>query len=313
MEKLYHMSRIIFVPQFPAKMRYQEWWHREFFKEFIKHFDEVVVLGESLTDYEDNRDKRLFSPVEQSISFEYQQIHQFLNIRLENDDILFLADISFPGLFSNVLYHKPMKNCFAFCHATSKNAFDYFAPVRKSKWLVETGHSKLFKKVFVATKYHQEKLGWKNTEVVGLPKPPFKTFKEKKIYDIISVSRPCRQKVNKRLERFIEKSLKTKIVRKECSTWKEYYKFLSQGKVLLITTNEDTFGYQALEAVMNNTSVIAPDKFSYPELLPKPFLYPAGSELRIDFLDTVPNLLNQDLINNFYNNIIRIMKEESNE
>ena len=39
------MSRLIFVPQYPAKMRYQEWWLSEFSKNFWNHYDNVIVLG----------------------------------------------------------------------------------------------------------------------------------------------------------------------------------------------------------------------------------------------------------------------------
>ena len=32
------MSRLIYVPQYPAPMRYQEWWISEFTKEFKKEY-----------------------------------------------------------------------------------------------------------------------------------------------------------------------------------------------------------------------------------------------------------------------------------
>lgn len=319
MGEFYHMSRLIFVPQFPTKLRYQEWFYIEFPKEFRKHFDEVITLGQSYVSLkgsmEARSDKAMFSPIRDSFVMEHNQINEYQDLKLYDDDILLLMDLSFPGFFSNVLYHKPTKNAFAYCHATSKNAYDYFAPVRKSKWLVETAHSKLFKKVFVATYYHQYKLGWKNTEVVGLPKPPFRTFNADKKYHIISVSRPCRQKVDNKLEHKIEEYFKTKVYRKECYSWREYYEFLSQGRVLLITTKEDTFGYQALEAIMNNTCVVAPNKFSYPELLPHACLYDSFEDalVKIAIPEIVTTLSNQDIIDNFYNSIIRIMKEESNE
>jgi len=317
MGELYHMGRIIFVKQYPSKLRYQEFFSYLFPAEFEKYFGEVVEIGIPDKLIASDMARSLFSPVKESILFEQQQVREFLNLQLKDDDILFLADLSFPGFFSNVFYHKPIKNAFAFCHGTSLNAFDYFYKSRYSKWKIETGHSKLFKKVFVATQYHKEKLGWKNIEVVGLPDTPFDGFKFEKEYDIISVARPSRQKVNKKIESEIESEF-GKIERANCDSWARYYKFLSQGKVLLSTAKEETFGYQVLEAIKNNTIPIAPDRFSYPELLPRKYLYNNIEQLKkiikssLDGELEVPTLLNQSLISSFFENICSVMKNECN-
>jgi len=312
------MSRVIFVKQYPAKLRYQEFFSYLFPREFRKHFDEVVEIGASHKLLPDDRDKELFSPVKESILFEEQQIREFLNLQLRYDDILFLADISFPGFFSNVLYHKGIDNAFAFCHGTSLNHFDYFCKFKDSKWMIETGHSKLFKKVFVATEYHKKKLGWNNIEVVGLPDTLFDGYRVEKKFDIISVARPSIQKVNEEVEAEIEKEF-GKIERApKFSSWGQYYKFLSQGKVLLSTAKEETFGYQILEAIKNNTVPVAPDRFSYPELLPKKYLYKNIEQLKeiirlaLDEKLEVPVLLNQNLVSSFFENLCGIMKKECN-
>ena len=173
------MSRLIYVPQFPQPMRYQQFWAIEFPRQFKKHFDEVIVLGERFFNQFTNpmESAGMFSSISNSIQFEQNQIIEFMDLKISDDDYLFFSDISFPGFFANILYHKPVKNAFAYCHATSLNRGDYFDKVRYSKHPCETAHSKLFKKVFVGSKYHQIKLGWHNTEVVGLPVPPFETFK----------------------------------------------------------------------------------------------------------------------------------------
>ena len=318
MGEFYYMGRIIVVPQFPSVLRYQEWWIGELAIHFRDHFDEVITLTPNVHEYKDDRDKQLFSPIKRSITFEHFQIIEFLNLLLYDDDVLFVADISYPGFFSNILYHKPFKNAFAFCHGTSKNALDYFCKNRYSKWFVESGHSRLFKKVFVATEYHKRKLGWKNIEVVGLPDTPYDGFNFEKKYDVISVARPTEQKVTKKIEDEIEKEF-GKIIRPDesCNTWGRYYKFLSQGKVLLSTAKEETFGYPILEAIKNNTIPIAPDRFSYPELLPKKYLYNNVEQLKeiirlaLDGKLEIPQLVNQGLVSSFFNNICSIMKRES--
>jgi len=301
--------RLLIVPQYPTKMRYQEWWSSEFPKQLSKKF-EVKIIGEKYPFSKSITNPEMFSPISQAIDFENYQINEYMNMTLWNDDILLLNDISFPGLFSNVLYHKKPKKCYAICHATSINNLDYFGHVHDSKWLVETGHSKLFNKVFVATDYHKKKLNkWKNTVVTFLPKHEYTRYNESKLYDIINVSRPTPQKVDERLEKIISKRY-SNIVRKTTSTWDDYYKFLSQSKCLFISSKEETFGYQILDSVYNNCVPIAPNNFSYPELLPREYLYENDEEAFHKVGNVlsgqlrVPKIICQEKIDKFYDNLI---------
>lgn len=320
------MNRLIFVPQFPVKMRYQEWWLPVFKEEFKKEFDEVIVLGKSfISNFKDQPtdSPNVFSNLQLSVELERHQIWEFMSLDLKDNDILFLSDLSYPGFFSNILHHKrPSKN-FAFCHGTSRNAYDIFQPVRKSKWLVETGHSKLFDKVFVASEYHEYKLkyyrrnsDWRNVVVTALPYPPFKTYNiAGKVKDTISVARPNIQKVNKRLEKKVEKKF-GKIIRRNFISWDNYYRCISMCKVMLITSKEETFGYQIVDAVLNGCVPIAPNKFSYPELLPREYLYNNEEELfkiineGLDRKLPCPVLLNHREMCCFFQRIIKEMKGE---
>jgi hypothetical protein len=313
------MNRIILSMQLPVKLRYSEWWFDNLPLEFKKYFDEVIILGQ---DYIKNKTYRnetsnLFSPIKEAIIFEQEQIKDFLKLEIKDDDVLWVSDISFPGFFTNILYHKPIKHAYCYCHATSRNYLDYFEPFRYSKFDCESGHAKLFKRVFIGSVYHGCKLKWDNTMVVGLPFPPYKTFKEEKIYDIISVARPNNQKVSLHIEEPVEKNF-GKIIRKDCNNWEEYYKFLSQGKVLLISSKEDTFNYSIMEAVMNHTVVFAPNKLCFPELLPKKFLYDSYEELEVKLnrvlkypedYKPLDKLLCNDLCEKFYENIVEVMKD----
>jgi hypothetical protein len=319
--------RLIFVPQFPVELRYQNWWITEFPHQFKNYFDEVITLGSMISyDFEkkQERDNAMFSPIDQSILFECEQVKEYLSLTKKEDDVLFLADLSFPGLFTNVLFHYPVKRMYAFCHATSMNTLDYFEKCRKSKYLVEAGHADLFKKVFVGSKYHEKKLQhtghFKNTEVVYLPPPPFTFFDSfknvHKSLSIVSASRPTPQKVNSSLEKEVETKF-GKIIRKnDYQAFIQYYSFLSTAKILLSTANEETFGYQIVDAIMSNCIPIAPNRFSYPELLPKQYLYNDEIEL-FEIIENalngnleVPKLLCQNGVDNFYENICGIMKGE---
>jgi len=301
--------KLIFVPQYPSRMRYQEWWFTEFEKEFSKYF-KVITLGKGfLRNESKDTYSNTFSPIDESIKFELHQIKEYLNLNIQRDDILFLSDLSFPGIFPQVLYHKKPNRCFCFCHATSKNKYDYFLSNRKSKFQNETSIHKLFNKIFVATNYHKSKLkNWKNVIVTGLPKPKFTSFNLDKQYDIISVSRNCIQKRNKRTEKFVEKTFGKILSPENIHSWIDYYKFISKAKILLITSKEETFGYQILDALLNNCIPLAPNKLCFPELLPTEFLYNNLKDLEIKLRTYIKkpkkiNLINQQLIDNFFENI----------
>ncbi|MCK5347024.1 MAG: hypothetical protein KAR20_26625, partial [Candidatus Heimdallarchaeota archaeon] len=95
-------------------MRYQEWWISELPKQFEPHFDEVaVIVGKSNPNLQAQGGN--FSPVEEAIRWECDQIGTYMEMKLYDDDILFIADLSFPGLFPNILHHKRPKKTFMFC------------------------------------------------------------------------------------------------------------------------------------------------------------------------------------------------------
>jgi len=315
------MDRTLYlVPAYPATMRYQSWFFSEFPKELRKGFDRVVVIGEQYLKGHTvhDHDHSMFSARNQAIEFETRQIEEYLSLPINKDDFLLLLDLSFPGFFPGVLYHKRPRHCFAYCHATSLNHLDYFERDRHSKSLVERGHSKLFTRIFVGSQYHKQKLGWRNVEVIGLPLPPFKTYSsEEKIYDIVSVARPCEQKVTSEIETEVERKF-GKIERRQFYSWDQYYRFLGQSKVLLISSREDTFNYSILDAVLNGCVPVAPNKLCFPELLPANYLYSCADDLVESILPRclnrtlkVPRLLNMGMVTSFYTNLSSIIIEKS--
>jgi hypothetical protein len=308
--------RLIFVPQYPTPNRYQEWWAWKFPEEFRKVGYEVVVLGSKFikerisTSY----DPSMFSPINAAIDLETAQIKEYCMMERRVDDVMFVADISFPGFFCNVLFHHRPAKLYGFCHATSLNKYDYFEQVRRCKFPVETSHAAMFNKIFVGSQYHATKLNWPNVVVTSLPNPDhIKTFtSEVKHIDIASASRPGKQKVDKKLEMCVQDKFGP-ITRRETNTPEEYYKFLGESKVLLITSHEDTFGYQIVDAINNNCIPIARNACSYPELLQPEYLYNTPAELyrALDMalwgLMQLPKLRCRDKMKNFYNTIIKEM------
>ena len=311
--------RLIFVPQFPSEMRYQEWWVWKFDQQFREADLNPLMLGRSkIESMKARSNPEMFSPIDLAIELECEQIKEYMELEIQPDDILFLADLSFPGFFSNVLFHKRPKKAFAYCHATSLNRFDYFEKVRPYKFPTEYAHAKMFDKVFVATNYHAKKIKFPNSEVISLPFPPLvpAPILEKK-YDIISVARTTPQKIDYELEYKVIQNFRH-INRPISNTWKEYFENLSKSKILLITAHEDTFGYQIVDAIMNSCIPIARNDFAYPELLSAEYLYENETELieKISYFLTgdnykkVPKLLCENKMNDFYKNLIEEMTKE---
>jgi hypothetical protein len=255
---------------------------------------------------------RDFAPIDTALQFEAQQVYDYLNLPLYKDDTLLLCDLSFPGLFPHVLIHKRPKKCFAICHATSLNRYDYFANVRGIKYPIEKAVAKVFDRIFVGSLYHKHKLrGWKNVTFTYMPFAPFTGEQNIKEYNIVSVARRGKQKRNAHLENLISKALGYEIITPTCKSWVEYYDFLSKSKVMLITSNEETFGYQVLDAITNGCIPIAPNRYSYPELVSKNYLYNNYIEA-IELVDDalagklpVPRLIITD---NFFGRVSYIMQ-----
>lgn len=312
--------RIIFVPQFPSRMRYQEWWYYELPYQFNKAGVDVHILGKEYISKEVNTFSHpdMFSPINQAIELEAEQVKEYVNMKLYDDDILFWADISFPGIFGHVLFHKRPKKMFGFCHATSLNHYDYFEQFRPYKYPIEHSLRGMMDAVFVGSKYHKAKLGWHNAKVIYLPPPPMYEFfynNVNKTKDIISVARLSIQKVDEELESKVENNFNLKICRPISSDWNTYFYNLASSKILLITSREDTFGYQIADAILNGCIPIARNDFAYPELLPREYLYDDEDELmkRIQYYlaydnyKSVPKLLCEEGMQNFYSNLIEEM------
>lgn len=316
----FKMERLIIIPQYPTLLRYQQWWMSQFLDQFEKRYDKIIMLGpnpyygvEEGNKYSESN----FAPTEKAILFELSQMAAYSKMKIQDTDTLLLCDLSYPGLFSSLLFHKRPKKCYAICHATSKNKYDIFSKVRSIKYPIEKNTAQLFDKIFVGSQYHAEKLGWPNIEVHPLPLPTFPTYYVKwneKEFDFVTVARSGIQKRTKRIEKHIKMIFGKEVVPPPpLYTWNDYYSFLSKSRFLIITAKEETFGYQVVDAILNGCIPIAPRAYSYPELLPDQYLYSTEMEMgyRIHQLmanPIIPELLVQDKCTLFYTNLTKSMK-----
>ena len=275
--------RLVLVPQLPVKMRYQEWWPVDIVQHIGHLFSEVVVLG-SMTPPVRVHKKGAFSPssgdfsiTDAAINYELMQIEQYLSLPPARD-VLLHCDLSFPGLFHPVLLYRKPALSIVMCHATSRNRYDFFHPVRTNKWMQERAHAKLYDYVLVATEYHEKKLGFPNiVNTHGLPLPPSHILPERmtKIRPIhfCSTARPCIQKVDLTVEKELRKLTGEVVHRYKFTDWSSYYQFLDRCEFLIVTAKEETYGYQVIDALLRGCIPIAPGAYSFCELLPEELLY----------------------------------------
>lgn len=314
----YH--RLVLVPQLPVRMRYQEWWGQTFELRLrqLAPALKVVVLGQC----EPITIAKGISHHRKAIEFELLQMKQYVELKPGPKDILLHLDLSYPGLFHSLLmFHRPGR-AVCVCHATSKNHLDLFGPHRKAKWPIEKAHASLYDRVIVASNYHAAKVEFPNLANLGaLPDPPFAvdqmlagSIKRNRLWG--SVARDTPQKRTAQVEKAIEHLTNTPVERQEHTSWGGYFRFLRSIKFLVITSKEETYGYQVIDAVRNGCVPIAPNDYSYPELLPSELLYDNKAPLQeraqqiIEIAKQWPEeeqvqLLNQDRIDAFWPNLMR--------
>lgn len=268
-------TRLILVPQLRVKMRYQEWWQEMFEKHLTGPFDVVTLTSKVETV---NIQAGTFSAVDYAIHCEAEQVRQFLEMNFTEEDVLLHLDLSFPGFFHNALFHRRPARSAVFCHATALNRFDYFQPVRQQKWRCERTHAEMYDKVFVASAYHQKKLRLKNCINLGaLPNPPAsilpKQMESERPLRFVSTARITPQKVDRTVEEHLEGLSGDMVKRHQFLDWRSYYHFLDRSRFLVVTSKEETYGYQIVDAILRGCTPIAPKAYSYPELLPARLLY----------------------------------------
>jgi hypothetical protein len=221
-----------------------------------------------------------------SMQYETYQLGKVLDEVSPNDVILCL-DASLPGVCGYLAAtSKPCKMA-ALVHGSSFNKLDIFPTTRRR---LESVTLDAFDKLFVASMYHREKLHWHLKEnyrrVVNLgwlPTNPslheHNPNKRRKTGSVCSVARNTPQKRNVKLEqKFTELTgVTVDCPDKPFQTWKEYYEFLANHEYLLVTAQEETFGYPIQEAMYLETKPLVPDILCYPEFVHRDLRYDTGN------------------------------------
>lgn len=289
---LYH------IPIEPYETRYTADWIEQFENEFTKNKIQFkTILGTPITDTV-REAGNVLDAVGTNV-YKNSQMDQilklFANNSVKDDDIFFFCDLWFPSI-EMLFYIRNLTNIrfkiAGILHAGTydTNDFTFRSGMRKwgkhleDCWLSEVDY------IFVATHYHKQLIQQHSDElgnifVTGIPfySKDLQTRYANDAKDNIVVF-PHRLAPEKHPELFdkLKYMVHTKYKRPDILFVKsmestnsrdEYFRLLARSKVMISFAEQETFGFSTLEALALGCIVLAPDRLSYVETLPKKCRY----------------------------------------
>ena len=283
--------RIIYIPIEPYDRRYTRDWISQFETEFKKaNVPYLTILG--------NQIEGGLRPdtVLDSCGTNYYKMTQLLQLfqmiqqgEIKDSDIIFFADLWFPGIESlfyiraNESLHFKITGVF---HAGTWDKYDFTYRNGMRNWgmFIEAGWFEDIDQIYVATHFHKNLIIEKcinpfnnlynNIKVTGIPFYA-NNLREKYPHDkkeniVVFPHRIAPEKnpemFDKLALRFPEyKFVKTIDVTK---TSEEYFELLAKSKIMVSFAQQETFGYSTVEAMALGNLAIVPNMLSYRETVP---------------------------------------------
>lgn len=162
---VHRLTKIFYVPIIPMEERYTAQWYRWFPKEFREAgYDVVVIDGGKVTNYKVGTGR--FMDVFDGHLWEFNQIEKLVKFiksgRIKDGDIIFFADIEFPGNVHTVkrllkLLGKRTR-CYGVLHAGSYTEMDFVSTLADSMKYLELSWLLVFDGIFVASNYHKRRI-----------------------------------------------------------------------------------------------------------------------------------------------------------
>ncbi len=295
--------KVFYIPIEPYETRYTADWIQQFENEFNLHdIQYETILGDTFSN------KVTVGGVLDACGthvYKFSQLEKLItkinSNEIKDGDIIFFADLWFPGL-EGLFYIRNMLNIkfniYGIFHAGTYDAHDftYRNGMRNwGKWL-EASWFEGIDKIFVATLFHKELL-LKNSYLIprladkiyvtGLPFYG-QELKEKYLQpkeNIIVF--PHRLDIEKHPEMFDllcskleDEGIKFKAVKTivETANREEYFRLLGKSKVMVSFAEQETFGYSTLECMALDNIVVVPDALSYKETVPNGCRYNTEEE-----------------------------------
>lgn len=284
--------KVFYVPIEPYEERYTEQWYR-WYKQAFEELgqDYEYIDGESIAT------KIQTGSVLDAYGTNYYKASQLMKIieklqkgEIGDDDVIFFADLWFPGIESLQYIRDITKGKWkivGILHAGTWDKADFTYREGMKPWAadIESGWLKFFDKVFVATHFHRNLITKANKGldkgkivVTGLPFDVDDVTKGfKRVEKKNQVVFPHRLDAEKQPERFDELTHTTRHTAKNTGfvflkskeitkTKKQYYKLLNESKIAVSFALQETFGYAMLEALAFRCIPVVPNRLSYKEM-----------------------------------------------
>lgn len=289
--------KVFYIPIEPYKTRYTADWIQQFEREFQRNnVDYETILGDT---FSNNVTAGGVLDACGTHVYKFTQLQKLITKinfnEVHNGDVLFFADLWFPGLES-LFYIRNMTGIqFKICgifHAGTYDPHDFTCRNNMrswGKWLEASWFSEI-DKIFVATEFHKGLLlrgsigGCCPSKifVTGLPfygnelREKYLTTKE----DIVVFPHRLDKEKHPELfdsfvDRVVNLGFNVKAIKTidETSSREEYFSILGKSKIMLSFAEQETFGYSTLESMALDNIVIVPNELSYVETVPRKYRY----------------------------------------
>ena len=293
--------KIYYLPIEPYETRYTADWIAQFTSEFNKaHVEYEVILGE--TDSTKVTDGGVLDACG-THTFKFTQLLTLIGYikegKIKSNDVIFFADLWFPGLESLFYIRSMLGVNFKICgilHAGTYDKYDFtyrnnmrsWGAFLENSWLVGVD------KVFVATKFHKNLIlngcsdllkhtFSKKITVTGIP---FYAEQLRKQYDcshkeniVVFPHRLDPEKCPEKFDILVDKLrnrgvdfIPVKTI-EETKSRDDYFRLLAKSKVMVSFANQETFGYSTVESMALGNIVFVPNRLSYVETVPEMYRY----------------------------------------
>jgi len=285
---------IYYIPIEPYDTRYTADWISQFENEFeICGIKYKTILGENTST------KVTEGGVLDACGthvYKFSQLNKLMKLindgKVKDNDIIFFADLWFPGLESLFYVRNMLGIKFKICGIFHAGTYDYHDFTYRNgmrSWgeHLEASWFSGIDMIFVATKFHKKLLLQNSVKVEGLSDKIFVTglpFYSKELIEKYPIQDkenilvfPHRLDIEKHPELFdmlvaylnskgVEFTPVKTIV--ETSSRDEYFKLLAKSKVMVSFADQETFGYSTLESMALGNVVVVPNGLSYEETVP---------------------------------------------
>ena len=280
--------KIIHVPIEKVPTRYTMEWKEVFEQQFTaEKIEYITVEGETpVIPIETGSVLDAYGTNKYKLSQLTKLIDMIADGTIEDDDVIFFADLWFPGIEALFYIRDLSKKEFKIAgiyHAGTWDPYDFTSQHNMRDWGQHAELSWLHgvDTVFVATKFHKNMIvmnsgDFDNTKifVTGIPfnakqlqtQYPF----ESKENIVVFPHRCNEEKHPEKFDKLKKKYPQWRFVKtlEETQSREEYFQLLAKSKVMISFADQETWGFSTLESMALGNYVIVPNGLSYRETVP---------------------------------------------